>query len=571
MGYILLVSNRNRKNEQFKGIFDTNKFESETITDLGYICDLLNVKVPEIIIFDTLSENIDFKLIAKKIKPLCETSSIILNIGKNNVDKELLKISNAIISDDMNEDIILATINMNLRTKKSMERLYETNKDLADSLYRLNALYSTSSQFAGSLDKKKLINYMIEGIDKSLSFSLTCTLSFCTEEKPVLLINSLYDLSEELISALKLRTILQYKSMFEPDTLPYDIDITSLKVMKHIKYPANKFNFNLFQYDNMFASIRLGETLFGCVEIFKDTPFSTEDAKCFQTIAQQVTLPLKSATLYQEIKETNLKLEKLERLKSEFISIVSHELRTPLTSIKNSLDILLTGKCGEINESGNKFLDMAKRNVQRLSGIINDLLDLSKIEAGKMDFHFKNINIHQVIDYVKSTLTILVKEKGLSLVCDETENLPEIYADSQRLEQVLTNLVSNAIKFTQEGKTITISSRLVAAEQINVHPYFQDEISKLKGDYIIVSVKDEGIGIAEKDLLHAFDKFAQIENSLSRKVGGSGLGLPIAKQLLEAHNGTIWCRSELNKGSEFSFAIPVATAHAGREECLSLN
>lgn len=562
MGYILLVSERNELTEQFGRLFNSNRFELLVSADVDYICDMLSIKVPDIVVFDLLSGNINFKNISKRIKPFCENSSFILNTDNKSADKELLKTASAIINSDMNDDLIIATINMNLRMKNSLERLSETNKDLADSLYRLNALYSTSSQFAGTLDKKKLINYMIEGIDKSLSFSLTCTLSFCTEEEPVLLINSLYDLSDEIISALKLRTVLQYKSMFENSMPPYQVDADTLKVVKHIKYAANKFSFNLFQYDNMFASIRLGDTLFGCVEIFKDTPFSTEDAKCFQTIAQQVTLPLKSATLYQEIKETNLKLEKLERLKSEFISIVSHELRTPLTSIKNSLDILLTGKCGEINDSGNKFLDMAKRNVLRLSGIINDLLDLSKIEAGKMDFHFKNLNIHQVVDYVKSTLSILAKEKGLYLETIENENLPEVYGDSQRLEQVLTNLVSNAIKFTPEGKSIIISTELKNAENIEVHPYFQDELAKLKGDYIVVSVKDEGIGIAEKDLLHAFDKFAQIENSLSRKVGGSGLGLPIAKQLLEAHNGAIWCSSQPEKGSDFSFAIPVAQVEA---------
>ena len=494
----------------------------------------------------------------KKIRPLCENSALILNTDNTTADKELLKSANALINDGMNDDLILATISMNLRMKNSMERLSATNRDLADSLYRLNALYSTSSQFAGTLDKKKLINYMVEGIDKSLSFSLTSTLSFCTEDEPVLLINSLYDLSEEIIGALKLRAVLQYKSQYEGSNPPYEINSETLKVSKHIKYPANKFTFSLFQYDNMFASIKLGETLFGCVEIFKEAPFSAEDAKCFQTIAQQVILPLKSATLYQEIKETNLKLEKLERLKSEFISIVSHELRTPLTSIKNSLDILLSGKCGEINDAGNKFLDMAKRNVQRLSGIINDLLDLSKIEAGKMDFHFKKMNIHQVIDYVKNNLSLSAKGKGLVLSAEEAENLPDVNGDSQRLEQVLTNLVSNAIKFTPEGKHITIKSELKNAADISVHPYFQDEISKLKGNYIVVSVIDEGIGIAEKDLLHAFDKFAQIENSLSRKVGGSGLGLPIAKQLLEAHKGAIWCNSQLEKGSDFCFAIPVA-------------
>lgn len=557
---ILLISDREEQTERYKNLLNRNKYGFEALCDTLFICDSVNVEPPDIIIFDTKT-NIDFKSLSKQIKPLCERAVIILLTSDEFSDRELIKYANAFITENANDEMILGTINMNLRMKNSLEKLSETNKDLQDSLYRQNALYSTSSQFAGTLDKKKLINFMVEGIDRALSFSLTCTLSFCDTE-PVLLINSLHELSDELISALKLRTVLHYKSLFENGNAPYKIDINTIKVIKYIKDNASRFTFDIFHYDNMFAPIRLGENFYGCVEIFKDAPFSSDDARCFQTIAQQVALPLKSAALYQEIKETNLKLEKLERLKSEFISIVSHELRTPLTSIKNSLDILLTGKCDEINEAGNKFLDMAKRNVQRLSGIINDLLDLSKIEAGKMDFHFKNINIHQVIDYVKSTLTILAKEKGLTLTTDETENLPEVYADSQRLEQVLTNLVSNAIKFTPEGKNIVITSKLQNAADISVHPYFQDEIAKLKGDYIVVSVKDEGIGIAEKDLLHAFDKFAQIENSLSRKVGGSGLGLPIAKQLLDAHKGAIWCRSKLEFGSEFSFAIPVAPVHA---------
>ncbi len=557
---ILLISDREKLKERFLKLLSLNKYHVETAFDTQVVSDLVKIAPPDIMIFDT-GINLDFKVLSKAIKPFCEKAIVLLLTAEEFSDRELIKYANGFIPENANDEIILGTLNMNLRMKNTLEKLSDTNKDLQDSLSRQSALYSTSSQFAGTLDKKKLINFMVEGIDRALSFSLTCTLSFC-EDEPVLLINSLHELSEEIISALKLRTILQYKSLFENEKIPYNVDINNLKVIKHIKDNASRFTFDIFHYDNMFASIRLGENFYGCVEIFKESQFSSDDATCFQTIVQQVALPLKSASLYQEIKETNLKLEKLERLKSEFISIVSHELRTPLTSIKNALDILMTGKCGDINESGTKFLDMAKRNVQRLSGIINDLLDLSKIEAGKMDFHFKSINIHQVIDYVKSTLSILAKEKNLTLIIDETENLPDINADSQRLEQVLTNLVSNAIKFTPEGKKITISSRLLNASDIEVHPYFQDEINKLKGDYIVVSVKDEGIGIAEKDLLHAFDKFAQIENSLSRKVGGSGLGLPIAKQLLDAHKGAIWCSSELEKGSDFCFAIPVATGKA---------
>ncbi len=556
MGKILFVSERIDKVQQYSKMFDKRPFEFFTSAEENSVMDIVNVNTPDVIIFDVLLPAV--KSVIKKVKSIASSTAFILLTPNSEIDSDLLKYINAFITEDMSESLVISTVNVNLKTKTSLEQLSNTNKNLADSLYRLNVLYSTSSQFAGSLDKQKLIDYMIEGLDKSLSFDLTCTL--CTDTEPVLILNSLYEISEELLSAIKVRTVLNYKSLFENKVPPFEIDVETLKVIKNVKYPANRFTFSLFQFDNMFAPISLGENFFGCIEIFKEASFTSDDATCFQTIAQQVSLPLKSATLYQEIKETNLKLEKLERLKSEFISIVSHELRTPLTAIKNSLDILMTGKCGELNESGAKFLSMAQRNVQRLSGIINDLLDLSKIEAGKMDYHFADVNIHSVIDYVMSSLSGLAKEKGLNLIAEETDNLPQIFADEQRLEQVLTNLVSNAIKFTPEGKTITVRSHIADAKQLTASDCFKEDLNKLSGQYIVVCVEDEGIGIAEKDLLRAFDKFAQIENSLSRKVGGSGLGLPIAKQLLEAHQGTIWCDSELEKGSKFYFAIPVAEA-----------
>ena len=558
MGNILFISDNSEKTQKYSQIFSKKPYEFTALSDENTIHHLIENKIPDVVIFDSGADIA--KNLIKKIKS--DTCAFVLLTENNNFHSDLSKYTNAFITEDMSDDLIFATINVNLRTKHALEQMSATNKDLADSLYRLNVLYSTSSKFAGSLDKQQLVDYMIEGLDRSLSFDLTCTLAFCTEEKPVLILNSLYEISEELLDAIKMRTVLNYKSLFEDKTPPFELEAENLKVIKNVKYPANRFTFNLFRFDNMFAPISLGDKFFGCIEIFKEAAFTPDDATCFQTIVQQVSLPLKSATLYQELKETNAKLEKLEHLKSEFISIVSHELRTPLTAIKNSLDILLSGKCGDLNESGSKFLSMAQRNVERLACIINDLLDLSKIEAGKMDYHFQNIDIHSVIDYVKTSLSGLAKEKGLNLISEETPDLPEIYADSQRLEQVLTNLVSNAIKFTPEGKTITIRSHIANASQLNPLDYFKNDLANLNGDYIVVCVEDEGIGIAEKDLLRVFDKFAQIENSLSRKVGGSGLGLPIAKQLLQAHNGAIWCDSELNKGSRFYFAIPVSAVPA---------
>lgn len=550
---ILITSDNEIQIEKIKTIF--NKLYSiDSSTNSQQTVELLQSNCYDIIIINPEIHNI--KEILKLIKSINENTIIIFLLNSDYVDKDLVKFANAFITKEMSNDLILNTININLRTKNSLNMLATSNRDLADSLYRLNALYSTSSQFAGTLNKEKLIKYMVEGLDKALSFSLTSTLTINNENEPILILNSLYELSDELISALKLRTILNYNSLYEDKKTPLTLEIDKLKVIKTVKYPANRFTFTLFQYDNLFAPISLGENFFGCIEVFKENSFTEDDATYFQTIVQQVSLPLKSATLYQELIETNTKLEKLERLKSEFISIVSHELRTPLTSIKNSLDILMSGRCGEITEASEKFLTMAMRNVQRLSGIINDLLDISKIEAGKMEFKFAPTSIENVIDYVKNALSTVATSKQISIITQTEYNLPLVNADAQRLEQVLTNLVSNAIKFTPESKNITITSKLVNANDIQINEFFKNEIPKLNGNYIQICVADEGIGMDPKDMVRAFDKFAQIENSLSRKVGGTGLGLPIAKQLLEAHNGAIWCDSELNKGAKFYFVLP---------------
>lgn len=559
MGKILIYFEDKTKIEPFNQKLNRTNFQYEFCTSANTIIDMVEFQQPDIFILDLQTRSINPVLLIKNIKSRLENIPILLYTNEQTIPEDISKLINGILLEESSEDIILTTINSHIKNKEKLDILSGKNKDLADSLYRLNVLYSTSSQFAGTLDSKELLNYMIEGLDKSLSFDLTCTLSFDLEQEPVLIIHSLYDISEELMNAIKLRTMLNYKALFEKNQIPFDIDDKNLKIIKNIKNPNTKFTFTIFQYDNMFAPIDLGDKFFGCIEIFKEKPFTTDDATYFQTIVQQVTLPLKSAGLYKEIIKKNEELEKLERVKSEFISIVSHELRTPLTPVKNALAILSSGRCGELSENANKFIDMAKRNVENLTSIINDILDINKIEAGKMDFNYKIMNIHSVIENVKTNFECVAKEHEIIFNTNEQNNLPNIYADSQRLGQVLTNLVSNAIKFTPKGRNITIKSELKNSNNIEINPYFENELKYLDGNYIVVSVIDEGIGIKEENLQRAFDKFTQIENSLSRKVGGTGLGLPIAKQLIKAHKGIIWCDSAEEKGSSFHFAIPVIT------------
>ena len=552
MTKFLLISGDSEKEGIIKEVFTSDEVISTV--DETLIFDTLKVEDPDIVIIDGDIESVDLKPLCRKIKQFPVITLLIL--GEVSHNKDVTHNANLFIKTPIDKKLLSATIDSALKTRQSLLKMTKANQELARSLYQLNVLYDTSSQLAGSLDKDKLLKIMTEGIEKSLNFELSCTLMFRSEREPVLLINSLHKISDRLLEALKLRAILSYKSLLADP--PLDIKIGNLKIEKTIKHNIQEYDFSVLRYDNLFAPIMLNDEFFGFTEIYREKPFTTEDATCFQTLVQQVAIPLQSASFTQELKATNRKLQKLERLKSEFISIVSHELRTPLTAIKNAMDIILSGKAGEMTENIEKFVSMGKRNAIRLSGIINDLLDISKIEAGKMDFKFELTHIEPVIEYVKNNLTEVAREKDLTIKYIPSEESVEIYADSNRLEQVLTNLVSNAIKFTPNAGEIDITSRVVNARELQYDHCFEEDIKKLQGNYLLVCVEDHGIGIERKDLNHVFDKFAQIENSLSRKVGGSGLGLPIARQLMESHNGAIWCDSEINKGSRFYFVIPVA-------------
>ncbi len=551
MTKFLLISGDSEKEKIVKDTFSSDEVISTV--DETLIFDALDVEEPDIVIIDGDLTGLDFKALCRKIKQYPVV--ILLILGETKHNKDVTHNVNLFIKAPIDKKLLSITIDSALKTRQALIKMSKTNQELARSLYQLNVMYNTSSQLAGSLDKDKLLKIMIEGIEKSLNFELSCILTFRSEREPVLIINSLYKISDRLLEALKLRAILSYKSLLKDP--PFDIKIGNLKIEKNIKHNIKEYDFSVLRFDNMFAPIMQNEEFYGFVEIYREKTFSTEDATVFQTLVQQVTIPLQSASFTQELKATNRKLQKLERLKSEFISIVSHELRTPLTAIKNAMDIILSGKAGEMSENIEKFVSMGKRNAIRLSGIINDLLDISKIEAGKMDFKFELTKIEPVIEYVKNNLTEMAREKGLEIKYTPSEEAAEIYADSNRLEQVLTNLVSNAIKFTPSGD-IEISTKIVNARELHYDQCFEEDIKKLQGNYLQVCVEDHGIGIERKDLNHVFDKFAQIENSLSRKVGGSGLGLPIARQLMESHNGAIWCDSELNKGSRFYFVIPIA-------------
>jgi two-component system sensor histidine kinase/response regulator len=243
-----------------------------------------------------------------------------------------------------------------------------------------------------------------------------------------------------------------------------------------------------------------------------------------------------------ELEKANQELRKIDEMKSEFVSVASHELRTPLAAIKNAVQLMLQGKTGEINENQKKFLSMAERNINRLTGILNSLLDLSRIESGKIGLKFEELDLRGSIEFILSSLKPQADGKSIQLKMEIPEKLPSVYGDREKVEQILTNLVGNAIKFTPEGGEISVSAKPLE-----------------EGEHMVaISVRDSGIGIPGDQLEKIFEKFHQVEDSLRRSITGTGLGLAITKGLVEAHHGKIWVESEVGKGSTFTFTLPMS-------------
>jgi len=234
-------------------------------------------------------------------------------------------------------------------------------------------------------------------------------------------------------------------------------------------------------------------------------------------------------------------LQELDRLKSAFVGIVSHELRTPLTPIKTLVENLLDGVGGSLSEQQHHYLSRIQANADRLTRMLNELLDLSKIEAGKTELRPTVLSIQELIADVLDVLRPLAQQKSITMEVTSLDGIPKVHADRDKLYEVLANLVDNAIKFTPSGGRIQIGTKV------------------LNDRYIRVEVSDTGCGIPEEDLPKIFDKFYRV-HSLSSNHAGAGLGLAIAKGLIELHGGTIGVESTSGKGSHFYFTVPYATS-----------
>ena len=293
----------------------------------------------------------------------------------------------------------------------------------------------------------------------------------------------------------------------------------------------------------MAVPMTVGNKLLGVFDVQSDNTagFTDEDANIYITLASQVAVALQNARLYVEQAATVTQLRELDKLKSSFLANMSHELRTPLNSILGFTDVMMEGLDGPLTEYMDNDLRLIQKNGQHLLHLINDVLDMAKIEAGRMNLNPESFKAFEVMEEVTNITSTLASEKTLSLFIDEVADRDiTIYADRTRLRQVMINLVNNSIKFTEKGEVC-----------LNVSP--------MDGGRVLISVRDTGLGIPPEKLEAIFQEFTQVDSSTTRKTGGTGLGLPISRRLVEMHGGRLWADSKgiPGEGSIFFVELPL--------------
>ncbi len=287
----------------------------------------------------------------------------------------------------------------------------------------------------------------------------------------------------------------------------------------------------------------VGDELIGVLDVQHNEAdrFDDEDIRIKSTLAAQVAVAVRNAQAFERERRTVEQLKEVDRLKQEFLANMSHELRTPLNSIIGYSEVLLDGVDGDLSEDAEEDVEAIYTSGKHLLNIINEILDLAKIDAGQMELRRTEVSLVRLLEEIVHSSQILVKEKPVELRLVEESPIPGIWADPLRMNQVMLNLLSNAIKFTEQGS-------------VSVHYGLRD------ANTVHVEVRDTGVGMSDEQLSVIFERFRQVDGSTTRRAGGTGLGLTITRQLVEMHGGEIGVTSKLGEGSTFWFNLPTYEA-----------
>lgn len=443
----------------------------------------------------------------------------------------------AFSKDDQQVFATIATqISLALENAALFNQLSNAATQLKERARRLEALYKIGTLLSASLDRNHILTLAAEQIVRLLKVD-HCGIVLLSEsgdrahmvaEYPV----SPYGLGEIPTTLFK---YLREQEVIVCNDVEQDERMTEL-------LPLLRYNgIRSLVIARMFAKGRL-IGLIGVDVIGAGRAFTYDEIETCRTLATQVALAVENADLYRRALEAN-------ELKSQFLATMSHELRTPMNAIMGYTEMLLKGVYGVLTERQHERLQRVYDNATHLLALINDVLDLAKIESGRMTLNLEPLEVQPVLEAAIAQIAPLAEAKRLSLYIDVPQTLPKVEADRLRLQQIVLNLLSNAVKFTREGGIAVRAYALQVAEPL-------ESVPLMPGNWLCIAVADSGIGIAPENFELIFDAFRQVDGSVVREFAGTGLGLPITRQLVEMQRGKVWLESEVGRGSTFTVALP---------------
>ena len=418
-----------------------------------------------------------------------------------------------------------------------LNELRARTTELAQSVEELRALGEVSQTVNSTLDLETVLSAIVTKAVQLSGTDAGAIYDF-NEARSEFSLHSTYGMDENLIAAIKERHIRRGDAgvgQAVAQHAPFQIADVRSEPASDVLDVVIRAGFRAL----LIVPLLGADQVIGALVVRRKAPgeFSKNTVDLLQTFAAQSVLAIQNARLFTEIGEKSRQLEVASQHKSQFLANMSHELRTPLNAILGYTELILDGIYGEMPDRARAVLERVQSNGKHLLSLINDVLDLSKIEAGQLTLSLTDYSIKDVVHSVFSVVESLATAKQLALKIEVPPNLPTAHGDERRLSQVLLNLVGNAIKFTDSGEVAI-------------------KASAANGSYTL-SVHDTGPGISEVDRGKIFEEFQQADSSATKKKGGTGLGLSISKHIVEMHGGHIWVDSNVGEGSTFSFTVPV--------------
>jgi len=408
------------------------------------------------------------------------------------------------------------------------QRLAEEVKELRE----IRALYETAQIVVSSMPRKEILNTILKSACEVLGGDAG-SIMLLDEKKQTLSVEVGIGLEEEAYQELiKVGerisgwVVEHQEPVLLINGLRKDARFKDLETRVEIKSAIS-------------VPLKIRDKIIGVLNLntLKEKIFTERELRMLTIFASEAASTIENSRAYSTMKE-------LDKLKSEFVATVSHELRTPLMNFRAGLDLLIHTKNTTEGKDLNKILKILEKNSEKMEQLVNEILDFARIEAGLFQIELNKFSLPVLLNETVDSFRPIVEKKNIGLVTFISEEINEIKGDRRRLQQVLNNLLSNAIKFTPSGGSINIEAKVVREQGLGGK------------EFVEVGVQDTGVGIADEEKEKIFDKFYRVDNSLTRETSGFGLGLTIAKHIIEAHNGKISIESELGKGSRFSFKLP---------------